>query len=79
MNVHKNYTNGEVTVHWKAELCQHSGNCVRALSAVFNPKRRPWIEIGAADTAAIIAAVEKCPSGALSYTRHPSPEQTDPA
>jgi uncharacterized Fe-S cluster protein YjdI len=69
VDYHKNYSNDDITVHWKSELCIHSGNCVRALSAVFNPKRRPWIEINAANTEAIIKAVEGCPSGALSFSR----------
>jgi len=73
MDYHKNYSNEDITVHWKSELCIHSGNCVRSLSAVFNPKRRPWIEIDAADTEAIIKAVERCPSGALSFSHIKDP------
>lgn len=41
-NITKNYTNGEITVVWKSGKCIHSGNCVRNLSPVFNPKERPW-------------------------------------
>ena len=39
---------------------------------VFNPIRRPWINLtGAeADTAIIIETVRKCPSGALSYVQN---------
>ena len=63
----KTYSNGEVTVVWKSELCTHSGNCVRGLPDVFRPKEKPWVKIDAADTDALIAQVDKCPSGALSY------------
>ncbi|MGX5816953.1 (4Fe-4S)-binding protein [Chitinophaga lutea] len=61
------YTNGEVTVVWQPKMCQHTGICARGLPAVFQPKERPWIKLGAADTLTIIDQVKKCPSGALSY------------
>jgi len=66
----KKYDNGEVTVIWKPDLCQHSGNCVRGLPQVFDPNQKPWINIEGADTEAIITQVGKCPSGALSYELH---------
>lgn len=66
-NVTKNYSNGEITVVWQSGKCTHSGNCVRNLSSVFNPNERPWIRMTNAKTSEIIAAVEKCPSGALSF------------
>jgi uncharacterized Fe-S cluster protein YjdI len=62
----KRYSNGEVTVVWQPHLCIHSGNCARGLPQVFNPRRRPWVDVTAATTADIVAQVEKCPSGALS-------------
>lgn len=61
----KEYNNGEVTVIWKAELCQHSGNCVRGLGKVFNPKARPWIDVSQATSSEIVETVLRCPSGAL--------------
>ncbi len=64
------YTNGEVTIIWKPNLCSHSANCVRGLPAVFNNRERPWINPEGATTEEIIAQVEKCPSGALSYVRN---------
>ncbi len=65
-NITKYYSNGEITVVWQSGKCIHSGNCVRNLSKVFNPKQRPWIQLENASTAEIIEAVGKCPSGALS-------------
>ena len=62
----KRYTNGEVTVVWKPALCIHSTLCFRGLPAVFDPRRRPWVDANAAATAEIVAQVGKCPSGALS-------------
>jgi uncharacterized Fe-S cluster protein YjdI len=35
---------------------------------VFDPRRRPWIELQHADSDAVTAQVEECPSGALSWT-----------
>lgn len=54
-----------LTVEWREGRCAHSGNCVRALGVVFNPKRKPWIDTSAASDDEIRAAVAKCPSGAL--------------
>lgn len=63
------YSNGELNVLWKPALCQHTGICVRGLGAVFDPRRRPWIDMAAASTDAIEAQVRQCPSGALSCER----------
>ena len=37
------YTNGELTIIWKPELCQHAGRCVKMLPNVYHPKERPWV------------------------------------
>ncbi|MCC5927785.1 MAG: (4Fe-4S)-binding protein [Cyclobacteriaceae bacterium] len=65
-HVKKEYTNGEITVIWQSEKCIHSGNCVKNLKAVFNPSQKPWIQMDKAGSDAIVDAVSKCPSGALS-------------
>ncbi|MEQ9186799.1 MAG: (4Fe-4S)-binding protein [Cryomorphaceae bacterium] len=69
-NIVKEYTNGEVTVVWKPNTCIHSEKCWRGLSSVFNPKGRPWVNIEGASTEEIIAQVDKCPSGALSWYKN---------
>lgn len=61
------YSNGEVTVIWKPSLCIHSGKCVRGLPLVFDPRRKPWIDVKAATTLEIVEQVKHCPSGALSF------------
>jgi hypothetical protein len=43
---------------------------VRALSAVFDPQRRPWVDPNAASADAIATAVLRCPTGALHFIRH---------
>jgi uncharacterized Fe-S cluster protein YjdI len=63
----RKYTNGEVTVVWKPDTCIHSRICWTALREVFDPAKKPWIEMGGAATERIIEQVQKCPSGALSY------------
>jgi uncharacterized Fe-S cluster protein YjdI len=35
----KQYTNGEVTLVWKPDVCIHSARCWKGLIAVFNPKK----------------------------------------
>jgi uncharacterized Fe-S cluster protein YjdI len=71
----KRYSNGEVTVIWQPDLCRHTGICFRGLPLVFDPRRRPWIQLQHADTPAVTAQVERCPSGALSWVR--TAEDTD--
>lgn len=60
------YRTGDVTVVWKPGTCIHSGICVRGLSKVFDPGRKPWVDLGQATAQEIIEQVKKCPSGALS-------------
>ena len=66
----KRYSNGEVTVVWKPAVCIHSTICFAGLPAVFDPRRRPWVDIQAASSDAIVKQVRKCPSGALSVFRN---------
>jgi uncharacterized Fe-S cluster protein YjdI len=61
------YTNGEVTVVWKPDTCIHSRICWTELRAVFDPAKRPWVNMQGGTTEQIIEQVRKCPSGALSY------------
>ncbi len=61
------YNNGVLSIIWQPELCRHAGICVKTLPAVYRPKERPWIRIENATTEELVAQIEKCPSGALSY------------
>ena len=66
----KEYSNEEVTIIWKPESCIHSTICWKkttGLPNVFQPGTKPWVKIDGGKTAEMIAQVEKCPSGALSY------------
>jgi len=66
----KMYTNEDITVIWKPDACIHSTKCWKASLAIFNPKRRPWIDMTGGTTEEIIKIVNNCPSGALSYERN---------
>jgi len=63
----KEYSNAEITVIWKPGLCQHSTHCWKGLINVFNPQKKPWIDITGDTSERIVAQVKKCPSEALSY------------
>ena len=63
----RKYTNGEVTIVWKPDICIHSGICFRGLSQVFDPRKRPWITPEGSTTEKIVKQVKQCPSGALTY------------
>jgi uncharacterized Fe-S cluster protein YjdI len=66
----KSYTNKEITVIWKPDVCIHSTNCWKGSLAIFNPKRKSWIDMNAGTTKEIIKIVNSCPSGALSFKRN---------
>lgn len=61
------YSNEEVTIEWKPDVCIHSGKCVQGSPGVFKPKEKRWIQLENASTEAVIKTVKTCPSGALSY------------
>jgi uncharacterized Fe-S cluster protein YjdI len=70
----KKYSNAEVTVIWKPNLCIHSTICFNGLPKVFDPQARPWVNVEGASTEEIVDQVKECPSGALSY--HMNDEET---
>ena len=63
----REYTNGEVTIIWNPSMCQHSTFCFTQLRSVFDPMKRPWVNMKGASSQRIIEQVKRCPSGALSY------------
>jgi len=70
----KLYTGPQVDVSFDGEVCQHAGECVRGMPAVFNVNRRPWIDPAVADSPALAgqlrATIGRCPSGALQVVEH---------
>lgn len=63
------YRGEKIDVYFNTQLCQHSGNCVRGSSALFNLKRKPWIAPDNVDPQTVEQVIDTCPSGALKY-RH---------
>ncbi len=63
----KSYSNDDITVIWQPALCNHNGNCWKSLGKVFDPSKRPWVNMNGADTKDIIRVVDECPTGALTW------------
>lgn len=64
--IRKEYTNEDITVVWQPHMCTHSKKCWKELLPVFDPRRKPWVDMDAESSDRIVAQVEVCPSGALS-------------
>jgi CDGSH-type Zn-finger protein len=61
------YAGKRITVFDNRSICAHAGFCTERLKSVFRMNAEPWIDPDAAAVEEIVATVEKCPSGALSY------------
>jgi uncharacterized Fe-S cluster protein YjdI len=76
------YTTDAIQVEWEAKYCIHAARCIMSLPEVFDPRRRPWVDIQAAPADAIAEAVMRCPTGALHFKRldggpqEPVPDET---
>ena len=64
----ENYQGKKITIHDNRGICAHAGRCTDGLPSVFRLKEEPWIDPDATSADEIIATIQKCPSGALSYS-----------
>lgn len=60
------YENSSIRVEWRPELCIKCQLCHTGLPQVFDPEKRPWVNIEGAEPEAIAKQVARCPTGALS-------------
>jgi uncharacterized Fe-S cluster protein YjdI len=63
----RRYKNDEITVYWKPTACIHASYCYRELIEVFDPSRRPWVDMNGSTTSRIIEVVNLCPTEALAW------------
>lgn len=68
------YKGKQITIYNNPLICSVAEYCHRELESVFNTQREPWIAPDEADVEQIRAQIEKCPSGALSYSINGQPQ-----
>ena len=62
------YAGEKITIHDNRAVCAHAGICTAQANAVWKQKSEPWIDANGDTVEKIIDVVNKCPSGALSYS-----------
>ncbi|HDY69610.1 MAG TPA: thiamine pyrophosphate-binding protein [Actinobacteria bacterium] len=60
--------NGKITIHDNRGICSHAGYCTSCGPRVWKMGEEPWIDPDGDTATRIIEVINKCPSGALSYT-----------
>jgi len=67
----QHYEGKEIDVNFDAEKCIHSRRCIVGQPNVFEANAKgPWIHPDMATPDQIVKVSEKCPSGAITYSRH---------
>jgi uncharacterized Fe-S cluster protein YjdI/CDGSH-type Zn-finger protein len=61
------YETDEIRVGWNSTLCLHTARCIRRAPDVFDSGRRPWVVLEGADPEDVADAVQRCPTGALTF------------
>lgn len=75
------YENQDIEVTWDLKKCIHAKACVHGLPNVFDPNKKPWVDLDQEpDTSNIIETIESCPTGALQYSlKNNDAEEVPPA
>src|SRR3989442_14328636 len=74
----KVYRGRDVEVSFDLDICIHVGECLRGDPNVFKLRRRPWALPDEGSPDGVAEVVERCPSGALLYTRLDGGRQEEP-
>lgn len=64
----KDYVGQHITIRFSLRVCSHAGICFTKLPGVFDRSKKPWINPDGAPVQEIIDIINRCPSGALSYS-----------
>ncbi len=65
----KMYEGEAINVTWNKDLCIHVAECGNADDELFVSDRDPWCDPDEVTLERVVEVVERCPSGALTYTR----------
>lgn len=63
------YRSQDIVVKYDLQRCIHAADCLRGLPAVFDTRKRPWVQPSAAGADEVAEVVTRCPSGALHFER----------
>jgi uncharacterized Fe-S cluster protein YjdI len=63
----RDYETDEFRVRWDSSRCLHTARCIRRAPDVFDSTRRPWVQLDGADPEDVADAVQRCPTGALTF------------
>ncbi len=75
----REYKTEEGVVYWSQTRCIHFAGCVKGLPIVFNPEKRPWIQVENANAEVLKEIILRCPTGALHYKTTLGEIETAPA
>lgn len=75
----REYEGEGIVVRYDPLRCIHAAECVKGVPAVFDPKRRPWVDASAGKAEEIAAVIARCPSGALQFERTDGGQEEVPA
>ena len=56
--MHRTYIKDELAVFWDSEKCFHSRRCVGSSAKIFDPLRRPWIDLSQAEAVMQLVGAE---------------------